>query len=431
MVGEDAAASKNLVYAHTDDVEMESYDKTADEWTWTRKVISDGQEVEIKEVGDALTYLDTMDQYNWYQVKYNADNEVMNVEPASKALILNEDYVTDIDNLEAAINGKEDTVLYMESFSKDQPEMKGSTLFVTTKSTQGFFVAEDVNITLIQIVKNKQETTFETGVDELENIIDDLNEKNGTFNYQISAILEDGAATSVVIYDKTNTYEKPNRPVDSDITVVLNKDGSVDVLYIGEEPDIDDILVAIEDAIEKDGYTVIEKEMESGKYQFIAENDKTGFKSTFTYDSSDKTGVILQPTTREEARKIYSRWEGTAWENFGDLPSLGLDQFIDNNGVVHIEGDVDVVSGSSFGDYQAGIKSWGGAGYDESFDALMAGLAKEGWDVEGVTEVAFVALDENAITMVVNDNGEVRCLKTKDATLTYNDITYDFSGLEF
>ena len=431
VVGEDAAASKNLVYAHTDDVEMESYDKTADEWTWTRKVISDGQEVEIKEVGDALTYLDTMDQYNWYQVKYNADNEVMNVEPASKALILNEDYVTDIDNLEAAINGKEDTVLYMESFSKDQPEMKGSTLFVTTKSTQGFFVAEDVNITLIQIVKNKQETTFETGVDELENIIDDLNEKNGTFNYQISAILEDGAATSVVIYDKTNTYEKPNRPVDSDITVVLNKDGSVDVLYIGEEPDIDDILVAIEDAIEKDGYTVIEKEMESGKYQFIAENDKTGFKSTFTYDSSDKTGVILQPTTREEARKIYSRWEGTAWENFGDLPSLGLDQFIDNNGVVHIEGDVDVVSGSSFGDYQAGIKSWGGAGYDESFDALMAGLAKEGWDVEGVTEVAFVALDENAITMVVNDNGEVRCLKTKDATLTYNDITYDFSGLEF
>ena len=48
VVGEDAAASKNLVYAHTDDAEMESYDKTADEWTWTRKVISDGQEVEIK-----------------------------------------------------------------------------------------------------------------------------------------------------------------------------------------------------------------------------------------------------------------------------------------------------------------------------------------------------------------------------------------------
>ena len=56
------------------------------------------------------------------------------------------------------------------------------------------------------------------------------------YNYQISAILEDGAATSVVIYDKTNTYEKPNRPVDSDITVVLNKDGSVDVLYTARSP---------------------------------------------------------------------------------------------------------------------------------------------------------------------------------------------------
>ena len=82
--------------------------------------------------------------------------------------------------------------------------------------------------------------------------------------------------------------------------------------------------MAIEDAIEKDGYTVIEKEMESGKYQFIAENDKTGFKSTFTYDSSDKTGVILQPTTREEARKIYSRWEGTAGKTSAISPVWAL-----------------------------------------------------------------------------------------------------------
>ncbi len=291
VVGEDAAASKNLVYAHTSDVEMESYDKTSDEWTWTRKVISDGQEVEIKEVGDALTYLDTMDQYNWYQVKYNADNEVMNVEPASKALTLNADYVTNIVNLEAAINGKEDTVLYTQTFPKDQPEMKGSTLFVTTKSTQGFFVAEDVNITLIQIVKNKQETSFETGVDELENIIDDLNEKNGTFNYQISAILEDGAATSVVIYDMTNTYDRPSNPVETDDYNVELVNGSYEIDYHTKAANDDDTMLdlIVNDLVAR-GYDAreIEISQRNGIYNITATNGRVS--RTFTWDPAEGEG---------------------------------------------------------------------------------------------------------------------------------------------
>ena len=291
VVGEDAAASKNLVYAHTSDVEMESYDKTSDEWTWTRKVISDGQEVEIKEVGDALTYLDTMDQYNWYQVKYNADNEVMNVEPASKALTLNADYVTNIVNLETAINGKEDTVLYTQTFPKDQPEMKGSTLFVTTKSTQGFFVAEDVNITLIQIVKNKQETSFETGVDELENIIDDLNEKNGTFNYQISAILEDGAATSVVIYDMTNTYDRPSNPVETDDYNVELVNGSYEIDYHTKAANDDDTMLdlIVNDLVAR-GYDAreIEISQRNGIYNITATNGRVS--RTFTWDPAEGEG---------------------------------------------------------------------------------------------------------------------------------------------
>ena len=217
VVGEDAAASKNLVYVHSSDVEQEGYDKTADEWTWTRKVISDGKEIEIKEVGDALTYLDSMKQYCWYQVKYNAEGEIIGVmdEDASgyfdKWSLNANEYVTNIKDVETAIN-EEDTVLYTQPFTKDQPSMKGSTLFVSTKDKTGFFVAEDVNITLIQTVKNKQETTFETGVDNLEDIVNDLNTANGKYNYTISAILEDGAATSVVIYDRSNDYSKPDLP---------------------------------------------------------------------------------------------------------------------------------------------------------------------------------------------------------------------------
>ena len=136
--------------------------------------------------------------------------------------------------------------------------MRGSTLYVTTHTTadDGFFVAEDANIALIEFVKNKQEVTFETGVDELEDIIDDLNEKNDKFDYQISAILEDGAATSVVIYDKTNTYERPEdeTPAGLPSVSVSTKDMTVTVPVIyGKDTDVSELAIA---ALENAGYTV-------------------------------------------------------------------------------------------------------------------------------------------------------------------------------
>ncbi len=294
VVGEDDAASKNLVYAHTSKVEMESYDKSADEWTWTRKVVLNGEEVEIKEVSDNLEYLDSMDQYKWYEVKFNAEDEVINVQPVSDALTLNKDYVTDIKKLETAIN-EEDTVLYTQGFKKDHPEMKGSTLFVTTKDNTGFFVDENVKITLIQWNKNKLTTSFETGVKELEDIVNDLNEKNNKFDYEVSAIIEDGAATSVVIYDKTNSYEKPDSKPESTEGVDLSDPDAVTISYYGKdnEPALEDALVSIEEAIEENGYTVTEKkvdDVDEDKYIFVAKNNKTGFEKKFIFDSS--TGII-------------------------------------------------------------------------------------------------------------------------------------------
>ena len=218
VVGEDAAASKNLVYAHEKKIERESYDGTTDEWTWTRKVIYQGEEIEIKEVGDALTYIGNKSdgegyfkQYEWFQVKYNANGEVISVEPVSTALEGNE-YVTDIKNLDAAVNG-EDTVLYSQSFTKNQPSAKANMLYVnkTINSMNGFHVSDDVKVALIQWNKNKEEDTYYTGYDELEDIIDTLNKEKGSFNYTISAIIEDGDATVVVIRDDANSYndQKP------------------------------------------------------------------------------------------------------------------------------------------------------------------------------------------------------------------------------
>ena len=153
-------------------------------------------------------------------------------------------------DIRTAINSNHDTVLYSQGFANSKPSMIGSTLFATNQNDSGFFVAEDVNIVLQQLNK-KMETTFETGVDELEDIIDSLNEKydNTGFHYWISAILEDGAATTVVIYDDADPYE-PNEPTytgDGTANGELVLDGLKGKVYQRNDADPVDIVSAIED----------------------------------------------------------------------------------------------------------------------------------------------------------------------------------------
>ncbi|WP_209344380.1 S-layer homology domain-containing protein [Flavonifractor sp. AGMB03687] len=248
VVGEDDAASKNLVYVHSGSVAMESYDKTADEWTWTRKVVSNGEEIEIKEVGDALTYLDEMKKDNWYQVKYNADGEVIgvNAETASGNIGTWDlttatsstagTYVNNIDYVEKSINA-EDNVLYSQSFTDEvkEPQLKGSTLYVTTTKDTGFFVDENVKLVLVQTNDRKTTTTFETGVKELEDVMAQLNKAtDGKYDYTVSAILEDGAATTVIVVDANDETGNSgtNKPVikgdyEATVTPKINADGSI------------------------------------------------------------------------------------------------------------------------------------------------------------------------------------------------------------
>ena len=243
VVGEDDAASKNLVYAHTDDVEVESYDSSADEWTWTRLVVANGVETEIKEVGDKLTYLDDMQQYNWYQVKYNANGEVISVQLAETALnhttaAAGDEYVDDVKLVETAINAK-DTVLFENSEydgynirstalynMPETPYLKGSTFYVDTQSKTGFFVEEDVKIVFIQKNNNKKTTTFEEGIENLEDVVDELNpNRNNQYDYEVSAILDDGGATVVVIRDLNSDGYNVVRPSTHDHIVTASYDG--------------------------------------------------------------------------------------------------------------------------------------------------------------------------------------------------------------
>ena len=240
VVGEDAGSAKNLVYVHSSSVFKETYDKTADQWTWSRKVILNGEEVILTEVGDGLSDLGTMQKDQWYQVKFNADGNVIDVESATTALDASKgEIVYEKEKIAGAVKDQ-DTVLYYSTTPEIKSEaldLTGRTLWLDTTKTIGFRVAEDVNVVLLQWNNNDKKTYFESGVNSLKTIVNDLNDRHeGTteHNYVISAIIEKGVATSIVINDKSDICDPYTNPdwgtPSTDVTkIVVAADGSVEI----------------------------------------------------------------------------------------------------------------------------------------------------------------------------------------------------------
>ena len=214
VVGEDVGLTKNMVYTHEGSTFRESYNSTTKQWTWSRKVISNGQEVVLTEVGDGISELVSMEQDTWYQVKYNAEGNVVSVERYDSALDKGSEWYDDIDTL-SYYTSKNDTVLYYSTgagnlINSDDVKLIGKTLFLNDTANGGFRVAEDVNIALIQWNNNHvRKTYFETGVTSLKNIINELNDRHdgAAHNYVVSAMLEKNVATSIVIYDNCDPYQ--------------------------------------------------------------------------------------------------------------------------------------------------------------------------------------------------------------------------------
>ena len=242
VVGDDAASTKNLVFSHKQDVELESYDKTEDEWTWTRKVVNaKGEEIVLTEKSDSLSELNKMVKGLWYQVKYDAKGNVISVEPASTALnAIKKEYITSFANIETAVNDNDTVLLEMVKTNRvdnaltKKLTLKGSTLYDATSATLGVAVDDDTNIVFIQKNDNKETTTFETGVKALETALKNLNEvSTNTYSYEFSAYIEDGIATTVVIRDLTaGEYEgsKPATKADytfDGLTAYVNDNGAI------------------------------------------------------------------------------------------------------------------------------------------------------------------------------------------------------------
>ncbi|MFR9256889.1 MAG: hypothetical protein ACLVJ6_16095 [Merdibacter sp.] len=101
--------------------------------------------------------------------------------------------------------------------------LKGSTLYDETSAKMGVAVDDDTHIVFIQTNDNKSTTSYETGVKALETALKNLNVASETkdpttkkvtytYNYEFSAYIEDGIATTVVIRDLTAGEYEGSKP---------------------------------------------------------------------------------------------------------------------------------------------------------------------------------------------------------------------------
>ena len=175
--------------------------------------------------------LASMEQYRWYQIRTNADGNVIEAKEAS---VLNTQtgarYVKDLDKIndkveESGVN----TVLYLTAGGPykangdfdnttgytGKMEVKGNnTLAITDAEGSGIWFKDDVNVVLQYWNRNKQEKDVMQGegVSALKEMVDIVNGEignRGSNSYYVSALIENGRATTIVIYDSYNNYKRP------------------------------------------------------------------------------------------------------------------------------------------------------------------------------------------------------------------------------
>ena len=217
VVGENDSASKNYAYVTSSNVELESYDKAADEYTWSREVIINGALTTITYKGDSLKqiggYINSntkyMEQGEWYEVRYYADGTVKSTE---KVVFTNpsDKFAENVEGVATLVNNH-DWVLMEDTTTVTKLTCIGATLYTNTSKTKGFPVAEDAKVFLGLKVDNSEFDTVNeySGVKGLEKAIRDLDADNdagfNAGNVEVNAIIENGVATTVIINDTTGT----------------------------------------------------------------------------------------------------------------------------------------------------------------------------------------------------------------------------------
>ena len=310
-VAKDDAVAKNLVYTASYGVNLESY---ADgEWTWSRDVIANGVKVTLLEKGDSLSTLDTLSKNTWYQISYDANNYVVGKTLVSTGVV--DAYVTSgVAEVTSKIEADNDLIVANLDISDATPSLKGSTLYLNTSDSTGIYVSADAKIALIQKNNNKTTTEFFEGVKNVEGVIDQLNAAaDKKYDYFFDAVIEDGAATVIIIEDKNSDgYTLPDANKEPKLTETAKVNGmTVEVPVVdGFQDTVADKAIA---ALQDEGYTVT-------SVKLVTVGSKTEYKLTATkgnvsgYEFTTNTTVYYlvsfktADTTAQEKLNIQSAY---------------------------------------------------------------------------------------------------------------------------
>ena len=333
VVGEDNGNNDSLVYVHSDSLTEESYNKTTEEWTWTRTVIMDGEEATLTEVDDSrISMLNKMDENKWYRVRFNADNEVVSVRsdniddngngknddgridqdvdfekfwdlytptPASD---VNLPYAYVQNHAGGAINTAintvgVDTVLYHQLFKGSSSlalSNSGKTLYLTQDHDSYIRFTDNTKVVFEQMNKNKWDTEFWSGQSGVEKAIKELRADNGSYNYTVSALIDDGRASTIIIRDNTKSGDSGTAPVNDNYRLVLSGDtytleyrtGS----YTGTTEQINTVLDMILADLTDKGYGDFEIRSSGDRYTISAVNGRV--TREFKWDSKPSNNTV-------------------------------------------------------------------------------------------------------------------------------------------
>ena len=277
LAAEDKGTSAKYAYI-TGDVNKEEY-LGNDEWKWTQNAIIDGKVVELTEVDDTRAYLNSTEKGKWYEVRFDAkgnvsglkENEKLDIaavsgdpnraaEKAAKRITGSEIYfgfnkdrfINDMDEVWSAVNGKNDyesskTVLLWVDYCTNNTgthvnaasaradlSFKNGTLYTDTAQTEGFSVSPNVNVVLALAAKNHGSAFDDvddryTGYTGVEDALKNLDKSADAFDGFLCAVIEDGAATSIIFDERAGANRNDLEPVKpmSMIVTQVDEDGTV------------------------------------------------------------------------------------------------------------------------------------------------------------------------------------------------------------